>query len=359
MIPRISVIMSVYNAERHLADAIRSILNQTFTDFEFLIVNDGSRDSSAAIMDAFAESDPRIRVIRQENRGLIASLNRMLDEARAPLVARMDADDISLPTRFERQIAFLSEHTDHGVVGTNTHELDEGGIIFECSDLHPLDHFGIATAMEYRSPICHPSVMMRRDAILAVGGYRRPYTHCEDYDLWLRLLERTRLANLPDRLLLYRRSPGQVSARHEIDQKIGAALAWAAHLERAAGRSDPTVGLQNVPVLDALDILFAQDGVTRAVRSKVALGLIYSATAMRGRGFDLLLRHINDDGYRDGLWRTVVRLITFRQPFRAFRLATALIRNTLVLRAPQQRSAMHINSQINNKLINYIITHFP
>lgn len=330
MIPRISVIMSVYNAERHLADAIRSILNQTFTDFEFLIVDDGSRDSSAAIMDAFAVSDPRIRVIRQENRGLIVSLNRMLDEARAPLVARMDADDISLPTRFERQIAFLSEHTDHGVVGTNTHELDEDGTVFECSDLHPLDHPSIATAMEHRSPICHPSVLMRREAILAAGGYRPPYVHCEDYDLWLRLLDRTRLANLPDRLLLYRRSPGQVSAQHEIDQKIGAALAWAAHLERAAGRSDPTVGLQNVPVLDTLDTLFAQAGVARAVRSKVALGLIYSAPAMRGRGFDLLLRHIGDGGDRKKLWRTVLRLLIFRQPLRAFRLAAALLWPTLV-----------------------------
>lgn len=335
MIPRISVIMSVFNAEWHLADAIRSILDQTFTDFEFLIVDDGSRDGSAKIMDAFAAADSRIRVIRQENRGLIASLNRMLDEARAPLVARMDADDISLPTRFERQVAFLNEHADHAVVGTNTHELDEQGTIFECTDLHPLDHPSIARAMEHRSPICHPSVMMRRDAILAVGGYRLPYVHCEDYDLWLRLLERTRLANLPDRLLLYRRSPGQVSAQHVVDQKIGAALAWAAHLERAVGCSDPTVGLQNLPVLDTLDTMFAQAGVARAVRSKVALGLIYSASAMRGRGFDLLLRHIGDGGDRNGLWRTVLRLLIFRQPLGACRLAAALLRHTPV---PGQRT---------------------
>jgi glycosyltransferase involved in cell wall biosynthesis len=330
MTPCISVIMSVYNAERHLSDAIRSILDQTFTDFEFLIVDDGSRDNSGAIMDTFAANDPRIRVIRQENRGLIASLNRMLDEALAPLIARMDADDISLPTRFERQIAFLSQHADHGVVGTNTHELDEDGTVFECSDLHPLDHSSIATAMEYRSPICHPSVLMRREVIMAAGGYRSPYVHCEDYDLWLRLLDRTRLANLPDRLLLYRRSPGQVSAQHEIDQKIGAALAWAAHLERVAGRTDPTVGLQTVPVLDTLDTTFGQSGVARAVRSKVALGMIYSAAAMRGRGFELLLRHIREGGNRDGLWRTVLRLLTFRQPLGAFRLAAALLRQTFV-----------------------------
>jgi len=330
MIPRISVIMSVYNAERHLADAIRSIINQTFTDFEFLIVDDGSRDSSAAIMDAFAVSDPRIRVIRQENRGLIVSLNRMLDEARAPLIARMDADDISLPNRFERQIAFLGEHPDYGVVGTNTHDMDENGVIYECFDLHPLDHPSIVTAIERRSPICHPSVLMRRAAVLAVGGYRLPYIHCEDYDLWLRLLNRTRLANLPDRLLLYRRSRRQVSVQFDIDQKIGAALAWAAHLERAAGRSDPTAGLQSFPALEALDALFSRPGVARAVRSKVALGLVYSASAMGGRGLELLLRHINDGGDRDGLWRTVLRLLIFRQPLGAFRLAAALLQQARV-----------------------------
>lgn len=331
VLPGVSVIMSVYNAEVHLADAIRSILDQTFADFEFLIVDDGSRDRSAEIMDGFAATDPRIRVIHQENRGLIASLNRLLDEARAPLVARMDADDVSLPTRFERQVAFLSEHPDHGVVGTNTHELDQHGTIFECTDLHPLDHDGIATAFEDRSPICHPSVMMRRDVILPTGGYRLPYVHCEDYDLWLRLLDRTRLANLPDRLLLYRRSPGQVSAQHEIDQKIGAALAWVAHLERVAGRPDPTGGLPSLPTLDALDATFGRPGIGHAVRSKVARGLVHSAPAMRGRGLDLLLRHIEEGGDRTGLWRTVVRLLIFRQPLGAARVATALLRRAPVL----------------------------
>lgn len=326
MTPRVSVIMSVYNAQAHLADAIRSILDQTFTDFEFLIVDDGSRDRSAEIMDGFAAADPRIRVIRQENKGLIASLNRLLDEARAPLVARMDADDISVPTRLELQVAFLDQHPDHGVVGANTHELDQHGAITECTDLHPLDHAGIASAMEHRSPICHPSVLMRRDAILDAGGYRLPYVHCEDYDLWLRLLDRTRLANLPDRLLLYRRSPGQVSVQHEIDQKIGAALAWAAHGERAAGRPDPTSELKKVPTLDALDATFDRAGIARAVRSKVALGLVYSAPAMRGRGLDLLLNHVRVGGDRAGLWRTVLRLLAFRQPRAAVRLAAALLR---------------------------------
>jgi glycosyltransferase involved in cell wall biosynthesis len=110
--------MSVYNNAAHLPAAIESILAQSFGDFEFLIVNDGSSDESGDIIDRYAAGDRRIRAFHQPNLGLIASLNRMLAEARAPLIARMDDDDIALPARFERQLAFLAAHPDHGVVGT-------------------------------------------------------------------------------------------------------------------------------------------------------------------------------------------------------------------------------------------------
>jgi glycosyltransferase involved in cell wall biosynthesis len=106
-VPAISVAMSVYNNAAFLDQAVESILGQSLSDFEFLIVDDGSNDGSSAILDGYAARDSRIRIIRQENRGLIASLNRLLSEARAPLIARMDGDDISLPERFERQVAFL------------------------------------------------------------------------------------------------------------------------------------------------------------------------------------------------------------------------------------------------------------
>lgn len=331
-VPHVSVIMSVYNGELHLAEAIRSILDQTLTEFEFLILDDGSRDGSPAIIDVFAASDPRIRVIRQENRGLIASLNLLLAESRAPLVARMDADDVSLPTRLERQVAFLGANAEHGVVGTNMYLLDQRGIILECTYRNPLDHADIVAECEYGNPMCHSSVLMRRDVILAAGGYRLPYNYCEDYDLWLRLLDRTLLANLPDRLLLYRKSPGQVSAQHAVDQKIGAAIAWVAHLERVAGRPDPTVDLQELPSTEALDAMFGRSGIGITLRSKVALRLVYSASAMRGRGLELLLRHISDGGDRAGLWRTVLRLLIFGQPRGAIRLAKGLCSSANKLR---------------------------
>ena len=127
--PRVSVAMSVYNNEAVVGQAIDSILAQTFDDFEYLIVNDGSSDRSPAILDAYARRDPRIRVFHRPNRELIACLNFMISEARAPLIARMDGDDVSLPDRFAKQVAYFDQHPACGVLGTNTNEIDEAGIL--------------------------------------------------------------------------------------------------------------------------------------------------------------------------------------------------------------------------------------
>ena len=133
------------------------------------------------------------------------------------------------------------------------------------------------------------------------------------------------MANLPDRLLLYRHSATQVSTRHAYVQKIGAAVAWQAHVEREAGRPDPTEGLDALPPIEELDTLFGREGVFHAVREKVALGIVYTPAALRGEGFDLMLAHIRDGGATDGLWRTVVRLVTLGEPVRAVRLAATLL----------------------------------
>ena len=268
-IPRISVALSVHNDELFLPAAIESILGQSFGDFEFLIVNDGSSDRSGAIIDDYARRDSRVRPIHQENRGLIASLNRLIDEARAPLIARMDGDDISLPDRFSRQVEYFDLHPDHGVLGTSTHDIDEAGTLRLQTDGRPLDHAGIVAALQHGSPICHPSVMMRRDAVRAVGGYRPAYRHCEDYDLWLRLSPHTRLGNLPERLIHYRRSDSQVSERHLVEQHKGAVAALLSQRERLAGRPDPTQGLAVLPPIDAFDALFGRAGVAREVRARL------------------------------------------------------------------------------------------
>jgi hypothetical protein len=326
-IPRISVALSVHNDEHFLPAAIESILGQDFGDFEFLIVNDGSTDRSGAIIDDHARRDPRIRPIQQENRGLIASLNRLIDEARAPLIARMDGDDISLPDRFARQVAYFDANPDHGVLGTGTHDIDDKGIVRPHIDRRPLDHAGIVAALQHGSPICHPSVMMRRDAVRAVGGYRPAYRHCEDYDLWLRLSVLTRLGNLPDRLIQYRRSDSQVSIRHLVEQHKGAVAALLSQRERLAARPDPTDGLAALPPIDAFDDLFGRAGVAREVRAQLTRSIVYSPDAMRGDGFDILTAHLRDGGAHDGLWRTVARLLRFGEPIKAGHLAAALLRH--------------------------------
>ena len=326
ILPRISVAMSVYNNATYLPHAIESILAQTLSDFEFLIVNDGSTDESGAIIDRFARLDSRIRPIHQTNAGLITSLNAMISLAQAPLIARMDGDDIALPERFARQVKFLDAHPGIGVLGTGCTCIDELGKPSSYKFNNVTSPQDVLDDLRNGPPLCHPSVIMRRDAVRAVGGYHRAYTHCEDYDLWLRLSERVDMANLPDRLLLYRQSETQVSNRHAYVQKIGAAIAWEAHVERLAGRPDPTEDLDTLPAMEDLDSVFARPGTYRCVRAKVTLGSVYTRAALRGDGFELMLDHIRDGGATDGLWRTVVRLVTLLEPVRALRLATALIR---------------------------------
>lgn len=324
--PTISVAMSVYNGERFLEEAIASVRAQTFPDFEFLILDDGSQDGSVDIALRHAAEDPRIRVIARENRGLIASLNQLLVEARAPLVARMDADDVCHPERFAKQLAFLDAHPDYGVVGCRTRDIDENGERYRVSGKeHPDSHEGFLEAIENGWPLlCHPAVLFRRELVLGVGGYHAAFRHCEDLDLWLRLASVTRLASLPERLINYRHYPDQVSSRHATEQQIGAAVAHLAYQERKAGRPDPTETLEALPPIDELDTLFGREGIGRAVRARVAPGLLYSRAGLGGSGFDLIRRHIRDGGRRDGMWRAVGRLVRFGEPTRAALLALTL-----------------------------------
>ncbi len=325
--PAISVAMSVYNGERFLAEAIESVLGQRFADFEFLILDDGSRDGTRDIISAYAAIDERIRPIYRENRGLVISLNQLLAEARAPLVARMDADDICHRDRFLLQKQFLDDHPDYGVVGSRCTDIDENGQPWPvCSPPHPLTHEGFLAAIDRAEPLlCHPSVMYRRKLVLGVGGYHAAFRHCEDLDLWLRLASVTRLGNCPEQLLHYRHYADQVSSRHATEQQTGAAVAKLAYLERIAGRIDPTANLERLPPIDDLDTLFGREGVSRGVRATLAQGLLYSRSALRDEGFELIIRNLREGGTHAGMWRTVARLMRYGEPARAARLAATLI----------------------------------
>ncbi len=324
--PSISVAMSVYDSARFLAPAIESILGQTYADFEFLILNDGSKDESAAIIDAYAAKDSRIRAIHRENRGLIVSLNQLLAEARAPLVARMDSDDISKPERFAKQIAFMNANPDYGVLGTWTEDMDEEGNSFYLSGAdHPTTNEEFQRTVGERSPLCHPSVMMRKELALKAGGYHGAFRHCEDYDLWLRLASQTKICSLPERLVRYRHSPGQVSSKHIVEQQMGVAVSRLAWQERRAGRPDPTEHLKALPAFDELDALFGRAGLGAEARAIATKSLLYSPVALKGKGFGIIMDHVREGGHVRGLRRTVLRLLRMAEPARAMSLATALL----------------------------------
>lgn len=203
--PTISVIIPVYNAARYLERAIASVQAQTVRDIEIIAVDDGSSDNSKTILDRIAASDPRLRIISRPNTGIVGALNDALAAARGEFVARMDADDLCLPERFEKQVAFLRARPDYVCVGSAFLYIDAaGGYLKECT--RPSDHAAIERELLAGNGgvIIHPAAMFRRDAIERVGRYRESAQWIEDLDLYLRLAEIGRLSNLPEVLFHYR-----------------------------------------------------------------------------------------------------------------------------------------------------------
>jgi len=213
--PRVTVLMPAYNCEEYVRDAIDSILNQSFTDFEFLIINDGSTDKTKEIITSYHDS--RIRYMENElNIGIVATLNKGAELARGELIARMDADDISLPKRLKLQVEFMDNNPEVGVVGTWARLVDKKGSMLG----RVCKASGKVLGARYwvPSPIIHPSAVIRRSLLLA-NLYRPHAWHSEDYDLWLRMVKSTRIDNLQKFLLLYRIHYGSVSLKN-IDQQV-------------------------------------------------------------------------------------------------------------------------------------------
>ena len=210
--PAVTVLMPVYNAERFVAQTVESVLAQTFTDFEFLIINDGSTDRSLEILQGYANKDSRIRLISRPNTGYVAALNEGLELARSELIARIDADDLSHPRRLELQVARMQTEPELVALGSNAYAIDEGGRMLGDYDVPPTHEEIEANHLRGSSSIHHPAVMLRREAVRRVGGYRKELMPCEDFDLWLRLGEVGRLANLPAKLLTKRLMPGSAVA---------------------------------------------------------------------------------------------------------------------------------------------------
>lgn len=206
--PKISVVMPAYNAEKYIAEAIDSILAQTFGDFEFIILNDCSTDRTEQIILSY--SDERIVYLKNEkNMGVAATLNRGLSVARGEYIARMDADDISLPERFARQVAYLDEAPQTAVLGCNVECFEDGKTLSTGGS--STDPAQMRVDMFFSCGLAHPGVMMRRAVIAEQGGYDPEFEGLEDYELWCRVQENWQILALPEVLLRYRIHGGQVT----------------------------------------------------------------------------------------------------------------------------------------------------
>jgi glycosyltransferase involved in cell wall biosynthesis len=218
MCPRVSVLLPVRDAGPKLADCVASLERQTLADFEVVAVDDGSTDGSGKTLEAWADRDRRVRVLRRPAEGLIAALNAGVAVCRAPLVARMDADDVSHPRRFELQAAELEGRSGVGVVSCRVrhfpwHQVGEGFRVYERWLNSLMTPDAVARERFVESPIAHPSVMMRLNDLVAVGGYR-DVGWPEDYDLWLRLLEQEVVATkLEPYLYFWREHEGRLTRR--------------------------------------------------------------------------------------------------------------------------------------------------
>lgn len=216
--PSVSVLMPVYNGERYVAQAVESILSQTYRDFEFIIIDDGSTDRSHPILQAYAQQDDRIRLISRPNQGLIKTLNEMLAIAQGEFLARMDADDLSMPDRFARQVEFLQREPEVVCVGGAFELMDPQGRTVMVAQM-PTDHEAIQEKiLKGHTVISHPCAMIRRTALQAIGGYDETMVTIEDLDMLLRLAEIGRLANLSEVVLKYRFHPNSVSAKNIVFQ---------------------------------------------------------------------------------------------------------------------------------------------
>jgi glycosyltransferase involved in cell wall biosynthesis len=237
--PAISCLMPVRDGERFLAEAVESVLTQSFSDLELVVVDDGSTDSTPRLLDEFASRDSRVVVVGKEpGRNLAEALNLGARNCRAPIIARLDADDVAMPERFQQQVRFLAENPEVSLLGGQALLVDEDGREFGRA-AYPLSDSELRTALDTMNPFVHSAIAMRRDSFEQVGGYRVNFDHAEDVDLWLRIAEGHQLANLPDVVVKYRIHGNQLSLGKQEVQPLFAVAARASARARSAGGPDP------------------------------------------------------------------------------------------------------------------------
>lgn len=242
--PAVSVLMPVRDGERFIAEAVESVLSGTFADLELLVLDDGSTDSTPQILERLAEADPRLVVHRREpGRNLAEVLNAVAALSRGALLARLDADDVSLPDRLQLQTEFLAMHPEVALLGGQALLIDEGGREFGRAE-YPTGNAELQAALRERNPFVHSAMTMRREAFEAAGGYRANFDHAEDLDLWLRLAAGRQIANLPEPVVKYRIHAGQLTLRKQDEQALFSIAARASARAQATGKPDPVAGVR-------------------------------------------------------------------------------------------------------------------
>lgn len=217
--PIASVLIPVFNGKKYLRPAIASVLQQTFTDFEVVLLDDGSSDGSREIMESFAREDSRCKVYSWPNKGIVATLNAGVELAVGKYIIRMDSDDICTPERFDKQVSFLDRNPECVAVGSRVLWIDPAGLPLRIAGEY-LNHSDIdAENMRGGQVLHHPAVTIRTDALRRSGAYREGFRHAEDLDLFLRLAELGTVANLPDVLLFYRQHLDSIGHRYPDQQR--------------------------------------------------------------------------------------------------------------------------------------------
>jgi len=239
----LSVLLPAYNAAKHLPEAISSVLAQSHLDFELLILNDGSTDSSLEIAEDFRARDSRIQLITHGNLGMGAALNQGLEFARSDWIVRLDADDVMLPNRLERQIAFVERHPRIAVAGSLVYYIGEDGRVLGAATSSLATPRDFERHLRAGKPIAlhHPSVILRKDVVLAVGGYRPEFWPADDYDLWARIAEQDHLILVQQEYLVKYRIHGASTSIAGAAQ-AGQRVRWAKECatRRRHGLSEPT-----------------------------------------------------------------------------------------------------------------------
>lgn len=287
--PAVTVVMSVFNGEAYLADAVESVLGQTWTDLELVAVDDGSTDGSWRILERCAREDSRVRLHRHANMGNARSRNEATALAAAPYIAPMDQDDVARPERLETQMRVIGAHPELALLGTALALLGAHG--------RYATHAFPTTGAEIRATLAdpdvfsttafaHSTVVIRKDALQAVGGYRPALCPAEDYDLFHRLAERYPVANLGTASVLYRVHPGQVTGSHQRQLMLSVLAAHAAARVRRETGVDPLDGVQTITA-DVLETLGVGEA---AVRDHLACCPPLRARQLIEAGYEVALR---------------------------------------------------------------------